>query len=169
MKLNGLLYILPKELKLLMAVFVLIINIGYFSALMMVENTTSMSSTGIQENYLGNEADENAVEMKFQKSESQVLGIIHSHILSMSMIFLLMGIFISLTKMSQKIKLFLMLEPFVSIIITFGGIYFLWKGITWFKYIIIFSGSLMTLTLLVSSLIIYYQLLFSKSFSNPKN
>jgi hypothetical protein len=152
-----------------MAVFVLIINIGYFSALMMVENTTSMSSTGIQENYLGNEADENAVEMKFQKSESQVLGIIHSHILSMSMIFLLMGIFISLTKMSQKIKLFLMLEPFVSIIITFGGIYFLWKGITWFKYIIIFSGSLMTLTLLVSSLIIYYQLLFSKSFSNPKN
>ncbi|MDP2088633.1 MAG: hypothetical protein Q8J84_04460 [Flavobacteriaceae bacterium] len=168
MQLNGLLYIFPKELKLLIAVFLVLINIGFFSALLMVENTTSMNTTGIQENYLGNEADENAVEMKFQKSENQVLGIIHSHILTMSFLFFLMGIFVSLTKMPQKLKLFLMLEPFLSILLTFGGIYFLWKGITWFKYIIIFSGSLMTITFIVSSIIIFYQLVVPKSFENNK-
>lgn len=169
MKLNGLLHILPKELKLLIFLFVVLINIGFFSALIMVDNTTTMSATGVQENYLGNEADENAVEMKFKKSETQVLGIIHSHILSMATMFFLMGVFLSITQLPQKLKLFLMLEPFVSILLTFGGIYFLWKGFVWFKYIIIFSGSLMTLTFIISSLIIYYQLLFPKSFLNQKN
>lgn len=169
MKLNGLLYVLPKELKLLIAVFIVLINIGFFSALIMVDNTTSMNATGVQENYLGNEADELAVEMKFKKSEQQVVGIIHSHILSMALIFLMMGIIVSLTQLPQNFKLFLMLEPFLSILLTFGGIYFLWKGVTWFKYIIVFSGSLMTLTLMISSFIIYYQLLFPKSFSNQKN
>jgi hypothetical protein len=169
MKLNGLLYILPKELKLLIAIFLVLINIGFFSALIMVDNTTTMSATGVQENYLGNEADENAVEMKFKKSETQVLGIIHSHILSMATMFFLMGIFVSITQLPQKLKLFLILEPFISILLTFGGIFILWKGVLWFKYVIIFSGSLMTLTFTISSLIIYYQLLFPKSFSNPKN
>lgn len=169
MRLNGLLYILPKEIKLLIAVFLVLINIGFFSSLVMVDNTTSMSTTGIQENYLGNEADEHAVEMKFQKSEQQVIGIIHSHILSMGMLFLLMGILVSLTYLPQNFKLFLMIEPFVSILLTFGGIYFLWSGITWFKYIIIFSGSLMTLSLLTASLIIYYQLLFPRSSLKQKN
>ncbi len=169
MQINGLIYILPKELKLLMAVFLVLINIGFFSSLLMVNKTTTMSSTGIQENYLGNEADEDAVEMKFQKSEKEVLGIIHTHILSMSILFFLMGIFVSLTKLSKNLKIFLMLEPFISVLLTFGGIYFLWMGITWFKYIIIFSGSLMTLTFIVSTAIVFYQLLFSKSISIAKN
>lgn len=164
MQFNGLIYKLPQEVKILMGVFLLIILIGYFSSLIMVDRTTSMSSQGIEENFVGNEANLHAVDMKFQKSETQVLGIIHSHILSMSFLFLLIGLFLSITQLSLKIKLFLMIEPFISILLTFGGIYFLWKGISWFKYIIIFSGSLMTLTLLISSLIIFYQLFQKKSF-----
>lgn len=169
MQLNGLIYILPKELKLLIAVFLILINIGFFSSLLMVNKTTGMSLTGIQENYLGNEKEEETVEMKFQKTEKEVLGIIHTHILSMSILFFMMGIFVSLTKLSRNLKLFLMLEPFASVLLTFGGIYFLWMGITWFKYIIIFSGSLMMLTFIVSSAIVVYQLFFFKSISNPKN
>ena len=169
MQLNGLIYVIPKEIKLLIAVFLVVINIGFFSSLLLVDNTTSMNTTGVQENYLGNEADENAVEMKFQKTEREILGIVHTHILSMSVLFFIMGIFVSITKLSNNLKLFLMLEPFLSVFLTFGGIYFLWMGITWFKYIIIFSGSLMTLTFITSSAIVFYQLYFSKSISIQKN
>lgn len=107
--------------------------------------------------------------MKFQKTEREILGIVHTHILSMSVLFFIMGIFVSITKLSNNLKLFLMLEPFLSVFLTFGGIYFLWMGITWFKYIIIFSGSLMTLTFITSSVIVFYQLYFSKSISIQKN
>lgn len=169
MHLNGLIYSLSKELKLLVGTFLMVINIGFFSSLLMVDRTTSMSTTGIEENYLGNEADENAVEMKFKKSESQILGIIHSHILSMAMLFFFIGILLSITNLPFSIKIFLMVEPFVSTMVTFGGIYFLWKGIHGFKYLVIISGSLMTFTFLISSLIIFYQLLQKKTFNINKD
>ena len=55
-----------------------------------------------------------------------------------------------------------MIEPFVSIVFTFGGIYLLWSGITWFKYIIILSGTLMTFSFVIATISIAYQILFSK-------
>lgn len=165
MQINGLIYSLSKELKLLIAGFLLVINAGFFSALLMVENTTNMTASGIEENYLGNEADVHAVEMKFQKSESQVMGIIHSHLLTMAMLFFVLGLLVAITKLPYRLKVFLMVEPFISLIVTFGGIYLLWKGIGWFKYLIIVSGTLMTMTFLISSLIIGFQLFQKKSFS----
>ena len=77
---------------------------------------------------------------------------------SMSIIFFLVGLILSTTELNKKLKLFLMIEPFVSVLMTFGGIYLLWKGILWMKYIIMFSGSLMVFTYSVSLIIILSQL-----------
>ena len=156
---NGLLSTLPKEIKIFIASFVIILSIGFFTGLFFVNETSSASSpTGIEENYLGNENDGNAEIMKFKKSEREMLTIVHTHVLSMSFIFFLLGILVWMTKLSKKVKLFLTVEPFFSVILTFGGIYLLWTGILWMKYVVIFSGILMTLTFAASAIVVLYQL-----------
>jgi len=162
MQLNGLIYTFPKELKLLIAVFVVVLSIGFFTGLLFVGETSSANPNGIEEQYLGNEADEDATVMKFKKSEKEMLTLVHNHVLSMSIIFFLVGLLISITKLPKKLKLFLMIEPFVSVLLTFGGIYMLWKGMLWMKYIVMFSGTLMTLTFTLSVIIILMQLFASR-------
>jgi len=159
MQLNGLIYTFPKEIKLLIGVFIIVLSIGFYTGLLFVNETSSMSSTGIEENYIGNENVEDAEVMKFKKSDREMLSIVHSHILSMSLIFFLVGLILSTTSLSRSLKLFLMIEPFISVVLTFGGIYILWNGTLWMKYIVMFSGTLMTLSFTVSIFVILFQLL----------
>ncbi len=163
MEFHGLIHQFPKEIKLLICVFVSILSIGFFGGLSFVNSTTHMKPSGIETHYLGNENDEEAEVMKFKKNEREMLTVVHNHIMSMSVIFLLLGLLVSTTSLNKKIKYFLIIEPFVSLVLTFGGIYILWIGVTWFKYIVLFSGILMTLTFLMAVLAIIQQLYFSKS------
>ena len=159
MELNGLLFTFPKEIKLLIGSFLVVLSIGFYTGLSFVNETSSANPNGIVENYLGNEDIEDAEIMKFKKSPREMLTIVHSHILSMSLIFFLLGLIVAFTQLNTRLKLFLMVEPFVSVLLTFGGIYFLWQGITWLKYVIMISGTLMTLSFVVSTSIIFSQLL----------
>lgn len=164
MQINGLIVTLSKEIKLLIGAFLIVLSIGFYTGLSFVNETSSVDSLGIQEQYLGNEDDEDATIMKFKKSDKEMLSIIHSHILSMSLIFFLVGLILSITRLNNKLKLFLMIEPFFSVIFTFGGIYLLWKGTLWMKYVVMISGLFMTLSFTASVLIILFQLLrFQKS------
>ena len=163
MHLNGLIHTFPKELKLLIGVFIIVLSIGFFTGLLFVGKTSSANPNGIEEQYLGNELDEDAMVMKFKKSDQEMLVLVHNHVLSMSIIFFLVGAILSVTQLNKKLKLFLMIEPFLSVLLTFGGIYLLWKGILWLKYLVMLSGALMTLTYSVSVLIIIVQLFQNKS------
>jgi hypothetical protein len=159
MQLNGLIVTLPKEIKLLIGAFIITLSIGFYTGLLFVGETSTANPHGIEEQYLGNEDDENAEVMRFKKSDKEMLTLVHSHILSMSIIFFLLGSIVSITKLKKKLKLFLIVEPFLSVVFTFGGLYFLWTGILWMKYIVMFSGILMTLTFTASVLVILKQLL----------
>lgn len=159
MQLNGLIFSLPKEIKLLIGAFIIVLSIGFYTGLLFVGETSSANPNGIEEQYLGNENDEDAKVMRFKKSEKEMLTLVHNHILSMSIIFFLVGLLVSITKLNRKLKTILIVEPFVSVILTFGGLYLLWTGIFWMKYIVMFSGILMTLTFTLSILIILRQLL----------
>lgn len=156
---DGLLTRFPKEIKIFIAVFVCVLSVGFFTGLLFVKQTDSTTPAGIEVNYLGNEADEDAEVMKFEKGDREMLTIIHTHVLSMSFIFFLLGGLVWLARAPKKLKLFLTLEPFFSIILTFGGIYLMWSGIHWFKYVVIFSGMLMTLTYTGSALLVLWQCL----------
>jgi len=160
---NGILANFPKEIKVFIGAFVIILSIGFYTGLLFVSQTSTTSTDGLVENYNGNEKDEDAEIMKFKKSEREMLTIVHTHVLSMSFIFFLLGGLVWLTKLSKKLKLFLTVEPFLSVLLTFGGIYFLWKGVLWMKYIVIFSGFLMTATFTFSAILVFYQLIFQKS------
>lgn len=162
MQLNGLIYTLPREIKLLLFTFIVVLSIGFYTGLLFVKETSSANPNGIEEQYLGNEDQEDVTIMKFKKSDREMLTMVHGHILSMSIIFFLSGLILSITKLPKKLKLFLMIEPFISVLLTFGGIYFLWKEFLWMKYIVMFSGTLMTLTFSASVLIILSQLISKK-------
>ncbi|MFC4721046.1 hypothetical protein ACFO5O_01830 [Geojedonia litorea] len=163
MNFSGSIYEFSKELKLLIGAFIIVLSIGFFSGLLFVEETSSANPNGIEEQYLGNEADEDAPVMKFKKSEQEMLTLVHNHILSMSIIFFLVGLILNTCQFNKKLKLFLMIEPFVSVVLTFGGLYLLWTGMLWTKYIVMFSGILMTVTYTISIGIILFQLTRTKT------
>lgn len=162
MQLHGLIHLFPKELKALVLVFLFVLSIGFYGGLSFVNTTTSMQPSQIETHYLGNENDEEAEMMKFKKNEREILTVVHNHILSLSVIFFLLGLILATTSIHKKVKYFLMIEPFISILLTFGGIYILWSGVLWFKYVVMFSGILMTLSFVGSTFSIVYQLLFYK-------
>ena len=161
MQISGLIYQFPKEIKLLILAFICTLSIGFYSGISFVRTTTNANPTGVEQRYLGNEDDENATKMMFKKSEGEIMTTVHSHILSLSVIFFLVALILSTTVINQKLKLFLMIEPFLSLVLTFGGIYLLWKEIHWMKYVIMFSGLLMTATY-TASIVIILKGLFSK-------
>lgn len=154
---------MPRDVRIFCAVFVVVLSIGFYTGLLFVTQTDSLTPAGVEENYLGNEEDLEAAVMKFKKSPREMLTIVHTHVLSMSFIFFLLGVFVWGTTLSNGLKLFLTVEPFVSILLTFGGIYLMWLGWTGIKYIVILSGIAMTLTYAVASTIVLYQLLISRS------
>ena len=163
MKLNGLIYSLPKELKNLVVPFILVLSIGYFVSILLVDHTSSLSPIGIEENYLGNESKDPQVIYKFKKTKYQIYNLLHSHIISMSIIFFITGLLLLITDLNYYFKMFLIIEPFVSILITFGGIYLLWNGVTWMKYVIFISSTIMAIVFLISCYIILRQSLSKKS------
>ncbi len=158
MELHGKIHELPKPAKLLVGFFIITLSFGYFTGLRFVNENTNATTQGIEEHYLGNEADEDATEMKFKKSEKEIITTVHNHVISMSMIFLLLGAILLITSVPAKLKKFLIVEPFISIVLTFGGIWLMWSGVLWFKYIVIFSGILLTLTFTTSAVLILLQL-----------
>ena len=62
------------------------------------------------------------------------------------------------------IKNFLMLEPTISLVVTFAGLWLLWSGISWMKYIIMISGILMHLSIIAVLLLLLKDLTFHKSY-----
>jgi len=163
MELHGLLQTFPKYVKLFIASFVIVLSIGYSTGLLFVRQTQSVSPDGIEQNYLGNEDIENVKVMKFEKGAREMLTIIHTHILSMSFIFFFLGGLLAMTSIPKRWKAFLMIEPFFSILITFGGIYFMWMGVIWLKYIVMLSGVLMTLAYFVSAGVVLYECFKNKN------
>src|SRR5210317_2142019 len=98
-EINGLIHRLPKEIKSVIFVFILVLSIGFFGGLSFVNSTSSMRASGIERQYLGNENDERAEIMMFKKSKREILTLIHNHILSMSVIFFLLAIILATTSL----------------------------------------------------------------------
>lgn len=162
MQFHGSIHQFPKEIKWLIFAFLITLSIGFYSGITFVKDTTNANPKGIEQRYLGNEDDEEATKMMFKKSSGEMKTMVHNHILSLSVIFFMLSLILSTTSLNKKMKLFLMVEPFLSILLTFGGIYIMWLGVVWMKYIIMFSGMLMTLVFTASLLTILYQLLSKK-------
>ena len=88
-----------------------------------VAATTSMSPSGTIERYIGNDDD---WEPKQAKEFVDLISQAHQHIVMFSFIFLSIGLIFSRNSIIKgPLKLFLIIEPFISIIVTFGGFFIL--------------------------------------------
>ena len=150
-------------LRVMTACFLVVLSVGFFTGIRFVGETDSTTPDGIIEHYNGNEQDEDVMVMKFKKSAQEMLTIVHTHILSMSMLFFLTGFLLAQTPINERLKLFLIIEPFASILLTFGGLYLIWFGVEWFRYVVIFSGIAMTLAYSAAVFIILKYLQLFKS------
>ena len=153
----------PSTLKGLIFSFILVMFFGYAVSLSFLNQTTNLNPEGIEENYNGNEDDEEAEIMKFKKSTFEMKTTIHNHLFSMALILFITGFILQFTSVNNSLKSFLMIEPIISLIITFGSLILMWNGILWMKYITIISGMLMHISFITSLSLSLRELFFVKT------
>ena len=143
---------IPPTLRRLCLAFLLTATVGFTLGVFFVDHTTNSNPSGIAERYRGSESMGVDIEqlpaereIQFEKSASEMLNITHTHILSLGMLFLLVGgIFSLATGIPPALKTFLVIEPFVSLLLTFGGMYLLRYHHPAWGWMIAASGALMT-------------------------
>ena len=159
------LYELPRKLKLLCFLTVFNITVGLGVGLYYVGYTTQYSPSGTSEHFAGSMiSDDFDIPDKYPKPISELLNTTHTHVISMTFIFLIIGgIFYFNSIITGSMKTILIIEPFISIIVTFGGIWlvrFIHPG---FSYLVILSGILMYLSFIIMASTIFYELSIKSS------
>ena len=127
--------------------------------------TTQISIDGTTEHYRGSTIDDNfSIPEKYPKPLSELLNTTHTHILSMTFIFVILGsIFYFNSILTGFVKTFLIIEPFISILTTFGGIWLVRYLHPGFSYLIIVSGLLMYVSFFIMVAVILYELAIKRS------
>ena len=159
------LYEFPVKLKLLCFITVLNLTVGVVIGLYYVGYTTEFSISGTSEHFAGSKVtDDFDIPYKYPKPISELLNTTHTHVISMTFIFLIIGgIFYFNSIITGSMKTILIIEPFISIIVTFGGIWlvrFIHPG---FSYLVILSGILMYLSFIIMASTIFYELSIKSS------
>ena len=151
---------LPAKLKLLLLLTVVNLTVGVGIGLYYVANTTQLSPDGTTEHFSGSEVESDFdIPEKYPKPVSELLTTTHNHILSLTLIFLVIGgIFYFNTSIGGRMKTFLIAEPFISIITTFGGIWLMRFVHPAFVYLVIPSGILMYGCYFIMAGVLLYEL-----------
>lgn len=155
---NSSLSSLDKTVRILIVLYLLTLSLGVTLGLSYVYLTTNMTPAGMSEQYLGNDNDWNP---KLPKTIIDLISHTHDHVIVFSIIFFSIGLLFSLnSKISNFWKMFLIFEPFLSIIVTFGGFFVIRFINSEFSYIVIFSSMLMYACFYIMVSVILYELIF---------
>jgi hypothetical protein len=102
-------------------------------------------------------------EMQYEKSLAELLNLVHTHVLSMTFIFALSGFLTLMTQtLPGRVRSFAVIEPFVGILLTFGGIWatrYLGRGFSWLVSV---SGALMAFAFTLQCWAVLSELLASR-------
>ena len=159
------LYEFPNKLKLLCFLTVFNLTVGVGVGLYYVGYTTQYSSIGTSEHFAGSKvSDDFDIPDKYPKPISELLNTTHTHVISMTFIFLIIGgIFYFNSIITGSMKIIIIVEPFISIIATFGGIWLIRFIHSGFSYLVILSGILMYMSFFIMAITIFYELLVKPS------
>ncbi len=148
---------LDKNLKNILIYYLITLGVGFSLGVLYVYLNSEFSSSGMIEQYLGNNDE---WEPKLPKTLQDLVSHTHEHITMFSIIFLSLGlIFLYNSTIKGFWKRFLMIEPFLSIIITFGGFFIIRYITTAFSHIIIISSLLMYICFYVMLFVSLYELI----------
>jgi len=136
---------LDKNTKHLLSIFLITMGIGIFTGLYFVYLTTNMTPTGTMEQYRGSVIlNENDIPYKFEKTIESMVMTTHDHVNMFAIISFLLGfVFYFNSVANNKLKFFLLIEPYFSILITFSSMWLMRFYHPFFVYIMMISASLM--------------------------
>lgn len=138
-------YAWPGRYKKLVLIFVSVTFVGVVLGAVFIEVTTHLTPRGVVEQYKGiseSRVDE-VEELKFPKPFKEMLITTHNHILGLSSLFVIVGFLYLHVGDRKSWRLAVAVEPLLSLVVTFGGLWvmrYLWSP---FVYIVILSGALM--------------------------
>ena len=135
-------------------------SIGYAIGLLFVNHKTSSSPFGVQEQILG--TDGAGDEIAYAKSTNEMFVFIHNHILSLSVVMLVVGIMFYCTGvLSERWKRFILLEMMTAILTTFGGIALVRYASPYFSWLVVLSGISLFLSYLTVVAVTLIEMWFS--------
>ncbi|HEV8264547.1 MAG TPA: hypothetical protein VGQ06_06325 [Gemmatimonadales bacterium] len=142
--------------------------VGYTTSLVFVWHTTRLVPAGVASRYRGSEgggidvaADtaQAAVAMQFPKSLGEMLTITHTHLLSMAVIFAISGAALALcTQPSDRWKRFLIVEPFVALLVSFSAMWLMRYVDGRFAWLLEASSAVLAVTFYAQSYLILREL-----------
>jgi len=164
---NVKLYQLDKLLKRFLASFVFVLSVGVLIGLTYLNQTTNYSPSKTIDRFNGSEPtnkdDMLEIPETYPKPVSEMLITTHNHIIGFSLIFLGIGfIFYFNSVLGGFLKSFLMIEPLLSVLITFGSLWGMRYISQRFVYLAALSSTLIYLSYFTMAGIILYELLFKK-------
>ena len=128
-------------LRLFITAFLLVLTVGYAIGLVFVDHTTSGTPQGLSEHFRGSPENSESLEFKYAKSANEMYIFLHNHILSLSLVFFAVGAIFYFHSMPSKVlKDILIVEPFVAILTTFGGIWLMRFVSEYFIWLVLISG-----------------------------
>jgi len=146
--------------KAFLSFFLITMLIGILTGLGYIYYTTNMNPSGTVEHYNGSEVLDDEIPEEFPKPLEEMILSTHAHVNSFALISLIIGvIFYFNSLISGTLKLILMIEPFISILITFLSLWGLRYINDQFVYVVIISSFIMYLFWIVMIIISLYELL----------
>ena len=128
-------------LRWMITLFLTVVSTGYAVGLLYVDHTSAMSANGVREQFLGTPSGVVATEVRYAKSPGEMFTFIHNHVFSMALLFFMLALLLHGTGVfSPAWKRFLMIEPFVAIVTTFGGIALVRYVSPLFSWLVLLSG-----------------------------
>jgi len=150
---------LPPPLRTLARWIVIVQLVGYTTSLVFVWRTTRLTPPGIESRYRGASPDSAQDAMQFPKSFAEMLTITHTHLLSMAVIFVIMGIGLALCeRVSEEWKRIFIVEPFVALLVSFSAMWLMRYVDARFSWLLEASSAVLAVTFYVQAYFILREL-----------
>ncbi|MFN3871958.1 MAG: hypothetical protein ACK4R9_03050 [Ignavibacterium sp.] len=158
-------YQLPIQLKKMIAALLLSLTFGVLIGLGFLYYTTSYSTKGAIERYNGSQVSEEfEIAENYPKPISEIFITTHNHIIAFTLIFtVIASIFYFSSIVNNSLKTFLLVEPFISIIISFGSLWLMRFVNPNFVFLMAVSSTLIYLSYFTIVSLILYEIFFKKT------
>jgi hypothetical protein len=158
------LYQFPKQLKKFILVLIFSLTFGVLIGLGFLFYTTAFTPKGAVERYNGSQvSDEYEIMEDYPKPISELFITTHNHIIGFTLIFsVICTIFYFSSIISDRLKTFFLIEPFVSVIISFSSLWLMRFVNSNFVYLMAISSSLIYISYFIMISLIIYEIIFKK-------
>ena len=149
------------QVKMLILAFSICLVVGVTIGLVYVYATESTTAAGTVEHYRGSDvADDFDIPEKYPKTFEGMLLITHTHVIAFAITFLILGLFWAMNSIVVGWwKLFFLVEPFVSVLITFLSLWGIRYISDSFSYLSVVFGVLTYASFYFMALIVLLEVL----------